>query len=317
MPNDRADFDLTAKVKASKMITTEDVLALRQIVWPDGRIDPSEADAIFDLNDAVRNGSREWVEFFVEAIETYVVHEQEPVGYVDDFKAAWLMKKVDRDGRVDSLAELELLVKILEDATNVPELLKSYALNQVETIITTGGGPTRDGAIEPGKVTAAEVKLLRRLLFAQAGDGPGIVSTAEAELLFRLKDRTLAADNAPEWATFFVQAVGDHLMVHSDYHPLSRDRAGQLDAFMNDNHPHIGGFLGRMTEAGPLSGFRDLFGAKAMLSGHEEAVAAAQAITPEEAAWLKKEVDADKRLDPIEKRLLTFIADESGGPVRL
>ena len=86
-------FDLTAKVKASKAITADDVLAIRKIVWPDGRIDPSEADAIFDLNNAIKDGSREWVEFFVEAIETYVVHEQSPEGYVDDFKASWLMKR--------------------------------------------------------------------------------------------------------------------------------------------------------------------------------------------------------------------------------
>ena len=68
---------------------------------------------------------REWVDFFVEAIDAYVVHQQAPVGYVDDAKADWLIDRIDSDGRVDSLGELELLVKILEDATNVPEALKS------------------------------------------------------------------------------------------------------------------------------------------------------------------------------------------------
>jgi hypothetical protein len=311
-------FDLTAEVKAKGMITAEDVLAIRHIVWPDGRIDPTEADAIFDLNSAIKQGSREWVDFFVEAIEAYLVHEQSPVGYVDDFKAAWLMKQIDNDGRVDSLGELELLVKIFEDATTVPEALKSYALKQVETIVVSGTGPTRDGgSLQPGTITAAEVKLLRRLLFAQASDGPAIISTAEADLLFRLKDATLGGANAPEWSTFFVQAVGNHLMAHTDYHPLSRDRAAQLDAFMNDNHPHIGGFFGRVMSAGSLSRVNDLFGAKATLAGNDDAVAADQAITPEETAWLKSEVDADRNLDPIEKSLLKFIADESGSPLQL
>ena len=101
------------------------------------------------------------------------------------------------------------------------------------------------------------------MLFAQASDGPGLISTAEADMLFRLKDATLDAANAPEWTTFFVQAVGNHLMAHSDYHPLSRDRAAQLEDFMNDTHVSIGGFFGRMLAAGPMSGFHDLFGSKA------------------------------------------------------
>jgi hypothetical protein len=310
--------DFTSQVKAKGLITAEDVLAIRHLVWPDGKIDPTEAGAIFDLNGAIKDSPREWVDFFVEAIDAYVVHEQAPVGYVDDAKADWLMNRIDSDGRVDSLGELELLVKILEDATNVPEALKSYALKQVEAIVMTGTGPTRDGgSLEPGTITAAEVRLLRRLLFAQASDGPALVGTAEADMLFRLKDATLGGANAPEWATFFVQAVGNHLMAHSDYRPLTRDRAVQLEAFMNDTHAHIGGFFGRMAKAGPISGFHDLFGAKAAQPSHEDAVAADRAPAPDEVAWLKSEVEADHDLDPIEKSLLNFIADESGSPVRL
>jgi hypothetical protein len=311
-------FDLTSQVKARGVITAEDVLAIRHIVWPDGKIDPTEADAIFDLNGALKRAPREWVDFFVEAIGTYVVDQQAPVGYVDEAKADWLIARIDSDGRVDSLGELELLVKILEDATNTPETLKAYALKQIEQIVMTGSGPTRDGgALDPGTINAAEVKLLRRLLFAQASDGPATISTAEADMLFRLKDATLHAANAPEWATFFVQAVGNHLMAHSDYRPLSRDRAAQLDAFMNDTHVSIGGFFGRMLKAGPMSGFQSLFGAKAKRPSHDEAVAADRAIDADEVAWLKREVDADHTLDPIEKKLLAFIAEESGGPAKL
>ena len=311
-------YDFTSQVKAKGVITAEDVLAVRHIVWPDGKIDPTEADAVFDLNSGLNAAPREWVDFFVEAIETYVVHQQAPVGYVDDAKANWLISRIDSDGRVDSLGELELLAKILEDATNAPETFKSYALKQIETIIMTGSGPTRDGgALDPGTINAAEVKLLRRMLFAQAGDGPALVSTTEADMLFRLKDATLNAANAPEWSSFFVQAVGNHLMAHSDYQPLSRDRAGQLDAFMNDTHVSIGGFFGRMLKAGPISGFQDLFGAKAKRPSHDEAVAADRAISPDEVSWLKREVEGDHNFDPIEKQLLAFIAEESGGPVKL
>lgn len=311
-------FDLTSHVKAKGLITAEDVIAIRHIVWPDGKIDAIEADAIFDLNGALTSPPREWVDFFVEAIVAHVVHQQAPVGYVDDAKANWLIARIDSDGRVDSLGELELLVKVLEDATNAPETLKAYALGQIEQIVLTGSGPTRDGgALEPATINATEVQLLRRLLFAQASDGPATISTAEADMLFRLKDVTLHAANAPEWTVFFVQAVGNHLMAHSGYRPLSRDRAAELDAFMNDTHVSVGGFLGRMLKSGPMSGFQSLFGAKAEQPSHDEAVAADRAISPDEVAWLKREVAADHGLDPIEKKLLAFIAEESGRPAKL
>ena len=305
--------DLAAELKAKATINAEDTLAMRRIAWPDGWIDAAEAEAIFDLNGAVRGSSREWVDFFVEAMNQYVVHQQAPQGYVDDAKAEWLMTRIDKDGRVESLGELELLVKILEDATNVPEALKSYALAQIEAVVLTGTGPTRDGgSLDAGSISAAEVTLLRRLLFAQAGDGPAAVSRAEAEMLFRIKDASLSAVNAPDWQRLFVQAVGNHLMAHSDYRPLAREEAARLDAFMNDTHVGIGGFFGRMADAGLSSGFRALFGTRAATIDHDAAVAADRAIAPAELAWLKAKIQADNGLDPLEKALLAFVAEESG-----
>lgn len=310
--------DLTAALKAKATIDADDTLAMRRLAWPDGKIDVAEADAVFDLNTSVKSSSREWVDFFVEAIATYVVRQQTPQGYVDDAKAAWLMSRIDMDGRVDTLGELELLVKILEDATNVPEMLKNYALRQIETIVLTGAGPTRDGgALDAGSITAAEVKLLRRMLFAQASDGPAAISRAEADLLFRIKDATLAAANAPEWKTLFVQAVGNHLMAHSDYRPLARNEAAKLDAFMNDTGAGVGGFLGRMGRAGLTEGFRTLFGAPAKTEDHDAAVALDRAIAPDELSWLKEKVQADTTLDPLEKALLAFVAEESGSALPL
>ncbi len=97
--------DLTATLKAKASIDADDTLAIRRIAWPDGRIDAPEADAIFDLNTSVRDTSREWVDFFVEAISTYVVRQQAPQGFVDDAKAAWLIGRIDTDGRVDLFPE--------------------------------------------------------------------------------------------------------------------------------------------------------------------------------------------------------------------
>ncbi|WP_034158339.1 hypothetical protein [Sphingomonas sp. ERG5] len=304
-------FDLTAKLKAKAELTSDDTLALRRVAWPDGVIEPAEAEAIFDLNTSVKGKSRDWVDFFVEAMTAYLVEQQSPKGYVDDAKAAWLMAKIDSDGRVDSLGELELLVKVLESATNVPETLKTYALRQIETIVLTGTGPTRDGgSLDAGSINAAEVKLLRRVVYAQASDGPALVSRAEADMLFRIKDATLAAANAPEWQTLFVQAVGNHLMAHGDYHALSRERATELDTFMNDTRSGVGGFLGRLAGSGVSDGFRSIFGEKPQEVDHDAAVAADRAIIADEQAWLTSRINADQGLDSLEKALLAFIVAE-------
>jgi hypothetical protein len=308
--------DLAAGVKARATITAEDTLAMRRAVWPDGKIDPAEADAIFDVNTSVKGSAADWVDFFAEAISTYIVRQQAPVGYVDDAKSNWLMARIDTDGRVDSLGELTLLVKILEDATNVPETLKAYALRQIEQVVLTGSGPTRDGgSLDPGSINATEVKLLRRMLFAQASDGPASISRAEAEMLFRIKDATIGSDNAPEWKTLFVQAVGNHLMAHNLYHPLAREQAAHLDAFMNDAHSSVGGFLGRMLRSSPAQGFGDVF-AKHETVDEDAAIAADKAIDAGEEAWLKAEINADATLDPLEEALLAFVAEESGTTIK-
>lgn len=308
-------IELADALKARAAMTADDVLAIRRIAWPDSCIDATEADAMFALNNAIASPPAEWVEFFVEALTAYVVRQQQPTGYIDDAKAAWLMARIDADGRVETGAELDLLVRVLEVATNAPDALKAYALAQIEAAVTCGSGPTRgSGTLDPGSINATEVALLRRILFAASGDGPASISRAEAELLFRLKAATQGAANTPEWKTLFVQAVGNHLMAHSDYRPLSRARAAELDAFMSDSRSSVGGFLGRIGQSLAGGAFLDLFGSKAPKPDHDAAVAADRAIAPDEAAWLKAQVDADGTLDDLEKALLAFVAEESGRP---
>jgi len=303
-------FDLAARLKSTPSLDAKATLAMRQVAWPDGTIDPAEADAIFELNGAVRDASRQWVDFFVEAMTAYVVRQQKPTGYVDDAKAAWLISKIDQDGQIGSLSELELLVTVLETAINVPDRLKSYALRQIEVAVETGTGPTRDGgSLNPGCITDSEVKLLRRVLFAQASDGPAIVSRAEAEMLFRLKDKCLGAANAAGWKTLFVQAVGNHLMVASNYHPLTHARAGELETFMNDHSVSVGQFFHRMTKAK----FWD--GVDAILNPGDAPDIDAFAdddIDASEIDWATQAMNADGQLDEFEQALAAFVADERG-----
>jgi hypothetical protein len=303
--------DFASALKAGAAISPTDVLAIRREVWPDGVVARAEAETIFEIHRAARGHSVEWGDFFIEAITDAVVNGAGPHGYVDEDTAAWLVGQLDRDGRAIGAVELELVVSIVEKALNAPASLKAWAMARIERCVLTGEGATRrDGDVRPGVVDEAEVALLRRLVFAGGGDGALVVSREEAEMLWRIKDATLGAANAPEWRRLFVQAVGNHLMAYSSYRPLERPEAARLEAFMNDRRSNVLGFLSRMGRpdfAGMAKAFEPEHGADA----HRSDVAAAVAVTPTENVWLQFNVARDDRKDELEEALLRFLEEES------
>ena len=306
---------LAEQAMADGAITADEIFSLRQDGWANAAIDADEADAIFVLNDHLSDPTNEWSDFFVEAISEFIVHQVEPKGYVSEDQAEWLIERIDRDSGVESLTELELLVKVLEKATNVPDRLKAYALDQIERAVLTGDGPARDGGmLDKGCITDAETRLLRRMVFAGGGDRPVGVSQREADVLFRVKDATLGANNSPEWKRLFVQGVGNYLQGFGGQEQLSRERAAELEEFMNKSAPSIGGFFGRMFDSIANSGVGDGFAALRADSAppqHIEREAAdAAEVTPAEHSWLQAHLDADDQLDELEKALLDFLAEE-------
>lgn len=299
---------LAHQAAADGAITAEEILALRRAGWADAAITPDEAEAVFTLNDALAEPTAEWSDFFVEAIGEFVVNGTDPRGYVSDDNARWLIARIDRDGALQGMTELELLVRVLERSHNVPEQLKAYVLEQVEQAVLTGSGPTRRGGeLSPGHVNAAEALILRRVLFAPAGDAPAAVSCAEAELLFRLKDATREAANALEWKQLFVQGVANYLQgVASRSAQISRERATELEAFVADHHSSVTGFLGRMAKGAP-NAFGVVFGRKSPERDRFAELRTAERITPDEQQWLDDHVNADGQIDAYEQALIAFL----------
>jgi hypothetical protein len=295
-------------------LSAEEVLELRRLGWADGKMDPEEAERLFTANDACTYPTPEWCDFFVEALSGFIVNTVEPKGYVDDEMADELISRVDRDGRVGTVAELELLITVSERALNVPERLKAYVLKQVEDAVLHGDGPTRGGALDPGGINATECALLRRLIFAPGSDRPAAVSKREAEMLFRIKDQTLYDVNAPEWEKLFVQGVANFLFGFGGHDPLERERAAELEAFMAREGAGVGGFLSRMFTSKP--DFDGAFGSLLDLGPHGPGVEAeaeeAGQLSPEESHWLSDMLETDEELDPLEKALLVWIAEETG-----
>lgn len=306
--------DLARRVAADGQISAEELFSLRQLGWGDGKIYREEAEAIFEINRALDRPDAEWVDFFVEAIGEFVLNGTEPRGMCDDEEARWLIGAIDRDGRLDTMAELELLVRVIERAQNVPEFLKDYVLRQIEQAVMTGTGPTRcGGELSATHISAAECRLLRRVVFASGGHGPAAVSRKDAELLFRLKDATLQEENSPLWDDLFVDAVANYLKgFQLQNAQLSHERVKELEAFIADNRARVGRFIGAMAREIPQARnhFGKVFGRNDKGRNYAEAAAAGNLVEDFEQEWLERMIDADGEVDDLERALLARIIEE-------
>jgi hypothetical protein len=313
---------LAQQAATAGRISAEEILGLRQTGWADGTMDQGEADAIFQLNDQLSDTggaevSGDWADFFVEALTEFVLAGAAPRGFVSDAQANWLIGHLARDGRVETMAELALLERLFDKAERVPEKLKAFALAEIEQTVLEGTGPTRNGGeIAATHITATECALLRKFVFSFAGDTAGGVSQAEAEMLFRIKDATLGAPNAPEWEALFVQGVGNFLMGYNRFEQVSNERAAELDRFMADSSPRIGAFFGRMAKSDLADNFgmavHKVLGFGRKGTGEQaahQAEVSARRVTESENAWLQAQVDANGTIDSLEKALLRFIAE--------
>jgi uncharacterized protein with PIN domain len=308
-------IDFAQRAAADGQVTAEELLTLRREGWGDGIITRAEAEALFALNNALKVRSNEWCDFFVEAIGEFVLNATPPRLQCSVEEAEWLIGQIDHDGVVESVVELETMVRIVERAENVPDRLKNYVLDQIEREVLTGTGPTRcGGELSATHISAAECRIIRRVIFSSGGHGPAAVSRFEAELLFRLKDATLAEENAAEWDDLFVDGVANYLKGFTLLNAqLSHERRNELEAFISDNQASVGRFVGRVAREAPnvLNHFGKVFGKKKPAGTDFTALASAgETITDFEKEWLDQMVDADGEVDELESRLIARLASE-------
>ncbi|MBI1682285.1 hypothetical protein [Caulobacter hibisci] len=315
-----------ATLKTAGRVTEADVVALRGLVYPDMVLSRAEAQALLALDEAVEEASTPWRHLLTEAIVDHLVHQARPAGYVDAEAADWLIAAVSRDGLVKSATELEVLIRVLETASEVPEALVAFTLAQVKAAVLHGQGPLAQGRMERGRVTDGEAALLRRVLYAQAGDENIAITRAEAEILFDINDASVGARNASDWTELFAKAVAASVMTVSHYRAPSRQEAARHEAWLAQP-ADVPGFLARMFQGAPgvwrtidnaealnriMNPDREIHDAWEARNREQAAVAlAAETIDAEEAAWLVERLERDGVLDAAESALLAFIARES------
>ncbi|MEL6919403.1 MAG: hypothetical protein AAFO77_00045 [Pseudomonadota bacterium] len=310
---------MASELVSRNRVSPEDVLRLRRDVYRDGVANRAEAEALFAIDRACRERCVEWDDFFVEVVTDYLVGSEAPAGYVSKENADWLIRAISNDGIVDTRTEIELLIKVLERAQHSPAIISAFALRQVAQVVVHGDGALAKGRIaRPGVVTATDVELIRRVLYAFGGDGQAMVTREEAEVLFDINDATSEADNDPAWSDLFTKAIGFSLLAAFGYVQASSERALARDEWLNDTDVNVGSFFSRAFSGG-LRGYMD-----AVLSdtGVEKAFAErntkfetdntiAQAITSDEADWLVDRIGRDGQFHENERLLLQFIAQEA------
>ena len=306
--------ELARRAAEDGQVSAAEVLALRQQGWGDGIITREEAEAILAINDVLTQRDEQWCDFVVEAVGEYVLNGTEPRLQCSETEAQWLIDRIDHDGVVESMVELETIVRIIERAQNTPARLKDYVLAQVEREVLTGTGPTRcGGELAATHITAAECRIIRRVIFASGGHGPAAVSRYDAEMLFRLKDETLAEENASEWDDLFLDGVSNYLKGFALQNAqLDHDRALELQAFIADNKPNVARFMGKVAREMPNAAnhFGKVFGKKDAVPGYAEQAEAGAEVTDYERDWLEKMIEADGEVDELERRLLARIIEE-------
>jgi hypothetical protein len=308
------------EILARGSIKEADIAGFRRVLYEDGVISADEAELLFRLNDACTLKDAAWADLFIEGITDYIVFQERPQGYVTASNGHWLMDRVSKDGKIDSKTELELVVNILDKARWAPVSLVKFALDQVKHAVISGAGPLRAGKSLPAKtITAGEVDLLRRILYAFGGDGHVAVTRDEADILFDIDEAVAESDPNPAWTDLFVKAVANVIMSASGYAVPTREEALRQEASLD--HPEqktsVLAFLLSMVQSN-LESVKDAYHgqtteerALAHLEHQRIEIITNEAITEVEATWLAGRIGRDGRLSPSEQALVAYLKHES------
>jgi hypothetical protein len=117
--------DVVKSILADGVIDDAEVTELRKRLYADGKIDKEEAEALFEINDAVKgkDNSTDWAKLFAQAISDYLLKDETSPGIVDDDEADWLIQKLEGDGEIDANEKL-LLITLKEQAQSLPQSLR-------------------------------------------------------------------------------------------------------------------------------------------------------------------------------------------------
>lgn len=117
--------DIRKAIVASGSITAEDVVALRDIVYTDGKVEQDEAEFLFRLRKELNDlgNLKAWDNFFIQAICDFILDDERSPEAIDDLEATWLINQIGEDGIIDDV-EQKLLKRLRKEAKRFPSGLQ-------------------------------------------------------------------------------------------------------------------------------------------------------------------------------------------------
>lgn len=313
-------IDLCQQIVVREEVSDDDVLALRQNVFEDVVVTIEEVEALCRIDESVERRVPAWRAFFLEALTDWLVRQQEPTGYVTQDQATWLIARLEADRRVRDETELELVIRVLEQAEAAPSTLAAFGLRLV----------TRSVLARDGVISREDVERMRRLMFAPTGPGGLSISREEADALLDLNDATRGVANDPTWTDFFKRAVGNAVTAAAGWAAPGREEALRRENWLADPKEGILRAYERkhgpisFTGPGIVSALTDLYALaiREMLHGKPDdaiiwerleanaaASAAAAPVDTSEARWLIDRIGQDGHFDENERALILFLRD--------
>ncbi len=312
-------------VAASGSVEASQITELRRAIYSDGIVSRAEAEVIFEIEHGRKVSNPAWSEMFVEALTDYILNREPPVGYLSDDTAGWLIGQITKRKTPSTDAEIELLLNIIEKASEVTPAFSAYALRLVKDMVIYSDGTDARGRSYGGmRVTEADVDSLQRILWGAGSEGHMAVSLDEAEALFAISHASAGADNDPRFDDLFARAVGNYLLGATGRHVPPRDVALRRET----EGPYRASVVNVLS--GALAGVTKVRSARHILdtireaiddpmdvtferSNHDRDVAmdAAEILTPQRAEWLRDHVGQNGVMTAPEKALIRFVTRDA------
>ena len=201
------------EVAGDGRICADDVLRLRRAIYQEGGIDREKAAALFRLNRDHRSHDPAWAEFYVEALSDFFYWREGSDSVLTEDAGRMLMEWIGPAEAIDDGTELRLLLHLMFRSNGSSEAFRAYVLDAVRhSVLHSRQALYGQTERKPGVIDAADVEVIRKLVYGLGGQSGMAISAAEAAFLFELNHATAGAANAPAWRDLFVKAVTMHLL---------------------------------------------------------------------------------------------------------
>lgn len=184
-----------------RRLTADDILLLRTRMFPKGLTSVGDAQQLLALHRSENDKCEGWDNWFVEMMTAFIVVHSYPQHSLDELNAEWLIAMVTRNGMVTTPAELELVLHAMEMACAVPDVLSSFALDQLRIALSSGQGAYAETrVVKRSGIAAPDIEFIYRILRGSLFAGKMILSAREVAVLDRIDTLVRREANHPAWS---------------------------------------------------------------------------------------------------------------------